>query len=111
MDWVGRKVQRLKKPERFSPTLFLIVNARKNKTKISSFVGFQNRASPCSSCCTGNHSVDQAGRELPEIHLPLPPKCWDYRHVLNQEHNFHIKSSIVVITTGEVTKAGCLGHW
>ena len=21
--------------------------------------------------------VDQAGLELTEIHLPLPPKCWD----------------------------------
>ena len=25
----------------------------------------------------GTHSVDQAGIELREIHLPLPPECWD----------------------------------
>ena len=25
----------------------------------------------------GNHSVHQAGLELTEIHLPLPPDCWD----------------------------------
>uniref|UniRef100_A0A8C8UFW4 Protein orai-3 n=1 Tax=Peromyscus maniculatus bairdii TaxID=230844 RepID=A0A8C8UFW4_PERMB len=27
--------------------------------------------------CPGTHSVDQAGLELREIHLPLPPECWD----------------------------------
>ena len=27
--------------------------------------------------CPGIHSVDQVGFELTEIHLPLPPKCWD----------------------------------
>jgi hypothetical protein len=27
--------------------------------------------------CPGTHSVDQAGLELTEIHLPLPSKCWD----------------------------------
>jgi hypothetical protein len=30
-----------------------------------------------SSGCLGNHSVHQAGLELTEIHLPLPPDCWD----------------------------------
>jgi hypothetical protein len=27
------------------------------------------------------HFVDQAGLELRDIHLPLPPKCWDERCV------------------------------
>ena len=27
--------------------------------------------------CTGTCSVHQAGLELTEIHLPLPPECWD----------------------------------
>jgi hypothetical protein len=31
----------------------------------------------CSPGCSGTHSVDQAGLELTEIHLPLHPKCWD----------------------------------
>jgi hypothetical protein len=30
-----------------------------------------------SSGCPGTHFVDQAGLELTEIHLPLPPECWD----------------------------------
>ena len=25
----------------------------------------------------GTHSGDQAGLELTEIHLPIPPECWD----------------------------------
>jgi hypothetical protein len=32
--------------------------------------------------CPRTHSVDQAGLELTEICLPLPPECWDLRHVL-----------------------------
>lgn len=28
----------------------------------------------------GNFYVDQAGLEVMEICLPLPPKSWDYRH-------------------------------
>ena len=32
----------------------------------------------CNPGCSGTHSVDQAGLELTELHLPLsPPKCWD----------------------------------
>ena len=31
----------------------------------------------CSPGCFGTHHVDQAGLELTEIDLPLPPKCWD----------------------------------
>jgi hypothetical protein len=38
---------------------------------------FRDRVSLCSSGCPGTHFVDQAGLELREIHLPLPPKCWD----------------------------------
>ena len=29
----------------------------------------------CSTGCPGTHYVDQAGLELTEIHLPLPPEC------------------------------------
>ena len=38
---------------------------------------FQDRVSLCSPKCPGTHSVDQAGLELTEIHLPLPSKCWN----------------------------------
>jgi hypothetical protein len=37
--------------------------------------GFQDRDSLRSSGYTGTHFLDQAGFELIEIHLPLPPKC------------------------------------
>ena len=35
--------------------------------------GLEDRVSLCSLGCPGTHSVDQAGLELTEIHLPLPP--------------------------------------
>ena len=39
---------------------------------------FQNSVSLRSfGACPGTHSVDQAGFELTEIRLPLPPGCWD----------------------------------
>lgn len=31
----------------------------------------------CSPSCTGTLSVDQAAPKLTEIHLLLPPQCWD----------------------------------
>ncbi|KAL6045915.1 hypothetical protein STEG23_018413, partial [Scotinomys teguina] len=31
--------------------------------------------------CPGTRFVDQAGLELTEIYLSLPPKCWDKRYV------------------------------
>ena len=31
----------------------------------------------CNPGYPGTHSVDQAGLELTDIHLPLPPECWD----------------------------------
>jgi hypothetical protein len=31
----------------------------------------------CSLGSPGTHSIDQAGLELTEICLPLPPKYWD----------------------------------
>ena len=34
----------------------------------------------CNPSCPGTHSVDQAILKLTEIHLPLPPECWDERH-------------------------------
>jgi hypothetical protein len=42
---------------------------------------FQDRLSLCSPGCPGTHSVNQAGLELAETHLPLPPECWDLRCV------------------------------
>jgi hypothetical protein len=37
---------------------------------------FQDRVSLCSPSCPRTHSVNQAGLELTEIHLPLPFDCW-----------------------------------
>jgi hypothetical protein len=42
---------------------------------------FQDRVSLCIPGCLGTHYVDQAGLELTEIFLPLPPKCWNQRRV------------------------------
>ena len=36
----------------------------------------EDRASLCSPGCPETHTVAQAGLELTDIHLPLPPKCW-----------------------------------
>ena len=36
---------------------------------------FLRQVSLCSPGCATTHSVDQAGLELTEIHLPLPPEC------------------------------------
>jgi hypothetical protein len=38
---------------------------------------FEDKVFLCSPGCLGTHSEDQAGLELSEIFLPLPPKCWD----------------------------------
>jgi hypothetical protein len=38
------------------------------------FLFFRDRVSLCSPGCPGTHSVDQAGLELKEICLPLPPE-------------------------------------
>ena len=44
------------------------------------------RASLCNLGCLGASSVDQAGLELTESHLPLPPEFWDskkcYHHLV-----------------------------
>ena len=45
-------------------------------------VVFWDKASLCSPGQAGTHFVDQAGLEFSEIHLPLPPECWDKRRVL-----------------------------
>ena len=42
---------------------------------------FQDRFSLCSLGCPETLCVDQAGLELKEIHLPLPPEYWDRRSV------------------------------
>ena len=39
------------------------------------FFFFRGRVSLCIPDCLGIHSVDQAGHELIEIHLPLSPEC------------------------------------
>jgi hypothetical protein len=39
-----------------------------------------DRVSLHSLGCSGTHCIHQAGLELTEICLPLPPKCWDQRH-------------------------------
>jgi hypothetical protein len=44
---------------------------------VTSGRGHQDRVSQCSLACPGTHSADQAILEHIEIHLPLPPKCWD----------------------------------
>ena len=45
---------------------------------IYSFLTCQDRVSVCKSPgYPGIHFVDQAGLKLREIHLPLPPQCWD----------------------------------
>jgi hypothetical protein len=38
---------------------------------------FRDRVSLCSLGCLRTHFVDQAGLRFTEIHLPLPPSCWD----------------------------------
>lgn len=35
-------------------------------------------------------SVDYPGLELMEIYLPLPPQCWDYRHMSPYLVTLHI---------------------
>ena len=42
-----------------------------------SFLVFQDRVSLYNPGCPGTCSVDHTGFKLTEIHLPLPPKCWD----------------------------------
>ena len=42
---------------------------------------FRDRLSLCSPGCPGTCLIDQAGLQLTEIYLPLPPECWDLRCV------------------------------
>ena len=45
------------------------------------FVMFSRQGSLCNSPgCPGSHSVDQTDLKLIEIHLPLAPEFWNYRH-------------------------------
>ena len=45
---------------------------------ICGVVCFQDRISLCNSPgCPGTHLIDQAGLELTDACLPLPPECWD----------------------------------
>jgi hypothetical protein len=41
------------------------------------FLFVWDRVSLYSSGCPGTYYVDHAGLKLTEIHLPLPPECWD----------------------------------
>jgi hypothetical protein len=41
------------------------------------FLFFQTRVSLCSPGCPGTHCVEQAGLELIEMQLLLPPEHWD----------------------------------
>ena len=41
------------------------------------FLGFWRRVSLCSPGCCGPSSVNQVSLEPTEIHLHLPPECWD----------------------------------
>jgi hypothetical protein len=43
------------------------------------FFFFPNIVSLCSPDCPGTSSVEQAGLELTEIYLLLPPERWDQR--------------------------------
>jgi hypothetical protein len=43
---------------------------------------FQDKVSLCNGLAfLGTNFVDQAGFELSEICLPLPPEKWNYKHV------------------------------
>lgn len=56
-----------------------------------------SQVSPCSSGRHGTYYVDQAGLELTETHLPLPPKGWGKVKCVSPcsasfvlKNNFHI---------------------
>jgi hypothetical protein len=49
---------------------------RRRKRRRKMTTKFLNRVSLHSLDCPGTHSVDQAGLELTEIYLPLPPEYW-----------------------------------
>jgi hypothetical protein len=57
----------------------------KTNEKLETFF-VQDRISSCSPGCHGTHSVDQAGLELTELHLPLPPEystiAWHFCYCL-----------------------------
>ncbi|GAB1295478.1 Sodium-coupled monocarboxylate transporter 1 [Apodemus speciosus] len=42
----------------------------------------QNKISECSPGCPGTPYVDRSDLKLTEIHLPLPPKCWDQAQLM-----------------------------
>jgi hypothetical protein len=41
------------------------------------FCFFGDRVSLCSPGCPGTHSAEQAGLELRDLCLILPPECWN----------------------------------
>ena len=53
--------------------------------------------------CPGTLYVDKANLRLMEIHLPLTPKCWDYRYLLSHPAcfiSYFRKSSYFIWTSG-----------
>jgi hypothetical protein len=77
------------------------------------FFIFRDRVSLCSPGCPGTHSVDQAGLELTEMHLPLPPsagiKGVHYNYPAHQEIFKLIQpSSIQRITPLETVLRNCM---
>ena len=49
--------------------------AEQSLQSLDSFFFSRDKVSVCSPGCPGTCSVDQAGLELTEILLPVPPKC------------------------------------
>jgi hypothetical protein len=49
------------------------------------------------SDCPETYYVEQAGLELTEICLPLPPKCWDYMYVPMGQKNISLDLNLKTI--------------
>ena len=74
---------------------------------------FPDRVSLWSLGCPGTLCVIEAGLQLTEIHLPLPPDCWDWRHVLPppalcDSYNFCLSKNK---NTKTGIGLGCQGVW
>ena len=70
---------------------------------------FQDRVFLCSPGCPGTRSVDQAGLELTEICLPLPPRCVHYDHLAQTlMAKVHLGSGSVFLSLSGALKSNCL---
>ena len=78
---------------------FCLVLTMDDSSVESFFFFFWDRVSLCSPDCPRTHSIDQAGFELIEIHLPLPPKCWECMLPLSDKDVFvvHVYECFVCI--------------